>query len=127
MATRLVSKHYDRALAPAGLSSNGYSILTRLGRLGPLPLGALAARLGIDRSTLSRELAPLATAGLVEAHADSGDRRRRVLALSAEGRSRVAQALPLWTKAHATLAEEFGVERTSLLVAELNALVGAEP
>jgi DNA-binding MarR family transcriptional regulator len=126
MATRLVTKHYDRALAPAGLSINGYSILARLGQLGPLPLGALAARLGMDRSTLSREIEPLIAAGFVEARADSSDRRRRVLALSAEGKARVKLAQPLWARAQKALAEEFGPDRTEALVGELNALVGAE-
>jgi DNA-binding MarR family transcriptional regulator len=126
MATRLVTKHYDQALAPAGLSTNGYSILARLGRLGPLPLGTLAARLGMDRSTLSREIAPLIGAGFVEGQADPADRRRRILALTAEGRSRVKQAQPLWARAQGALAEAYGAERTAALVGELNALVGAE-
>lgn len=125
MATRLVTRHYDRALAPVGLSTNGYSILSRLGRLGPLPLGALAGRLGTDRSTLSREIAPLVEAGLVEARLDPDDRRRRVLTLTASGRGRVKRALPLWAGAQQALAEEFGADRTAALVGELNALVGA--
>ena len=126
MATRHVTKHYDRALASAGLSTNGYSILARLGRLGPLPVGILAARLGMDRSTLSREIAPLVAAGLVEAHTDPSDHRRRVLGLSAAGARTVKRALPLWQGAQETLAAAYGAERTAALVGELNALVGAE-
>ncbi|HEY4346846.1 MAG TPA: MarR family winged helix-turn-helix transcriptional regulator [Gaiellaceae bacterium] len=126
MATRLVTKHYDRALAPAGISTNGYSILVRLGQLGPLPLGAFAARLGTDRSTLSREIAPLVEAGFVEAQADSTDRRRRVISLTPDGEARVEEALPLWSRAQEALAAEFGPDRTAALVGELNALVGSE-
>jgi DNA-binding MarR family transcriptional regulator len=126
MATRLATRHYDRALAPSGLTTNEYSILSRLGRLGPLPLGALAARLGVDRSTLSRELAPLVSAGLVEELADAADRRRRVLALGPDGEARVKQARPLWAQAQKEFEAAFGPERTSKLVEELNALVGAE-
>jgi DNA-binding MarR family transcriptional regulator len=125
MATRLVTKHYDRALAPTGLSTNGYSILARLAGLAPLPLGSLAARLGTDRSTLSRELEPLVEAGLIEAHRDPADRRRRVLELTHEGTARVREALPLWERAQLELAGRFGAERTASLVGELNALVGA--
>ncbi|HEX4521592.1 MAG TPA: MarR family winged helix-turn-helix transcriptional regulator [Gaiellaceae bacterium] len=125
MATRLVTRHYDRALAPAGISTNGYSILARLGELGPLPLGAFAQTLGMDRSTLSREIAPLDEAGLIDTTADAGDRRRRVLALSAAGRRRVREAYPLWKAAQRSLADEFGSDRTLALVNELNALAGA--
>ncbi len=125
MATRLVARHYDRALAPAGISTNDYSILVRLSREGPLPLGAFASLLAMDRSTLSREIAPLVDAGLVEASADAHDRRRRVLTLSAGGEARVRLAYPLWEQAQAQLADEFGADRTAALVAELNALAGA--
>ncbi len=125
MATRLVTRHYDHALAPAGISTNGYSILVRLGEHGPLPLGAFAATLGMDRSTLSREIAPLEEAGLIETTADSGDRRRRVLALSPTGKRKVREAYPLWKAAQRSLAAEFGADRTAALVGELNALAGA--
>ena len=108
MATRLVTRHYDRALAPAGLSTNDYSILARLGRLGPLPLGTLATALGVDRTTLSRELAPLEQAGLIDATTDPADRRRRVICLNRAGRARVQQAFPLWERAQAALEDEFG-------------------
>jgi DNA-binding MarR family transcriptional regulator len=127
MASRVVARHYDRALAPAGLSTNAYSILARLGRLGPLPLGALAAALATDRTTLSRELAPLEAAGYVETKADPGDRRRRVVSLSRTGRAAVRKARPLWEEAQRTIAEEFGEDRTIALVAELNSLAGAAP
>lgn len=126
MATRLVSRHYDRALAPAGISTNEYSILVRLGSFGPRPLGSLAGLLGMDRSTLSREIAPLVEAGLVDAVADESDGRRRVLTVSAKGRRRVRQARPLWEKAQADLAADFGDERTAALLGELNALAGAD-
>src|SRR3954447_8580003 len=110
MATRLVTRHYDRALAPAGITTNGYSILARLKFEGPLALGALAARLAVDRTTLSREIGPLVAAGLVESAADAGDRRRRLLALSDEGAARLRAARPLWEQAQAEFAAGFGAE-----------------
>ncbi len=127
MASRFVTRHYDRALAPAGISANGYSLLVRLGDEGPLPVGGLAARLAMDRSTLSREIAPLIENGLVENAGDVNDRRRRMLALSPAGHLRIEEAHPLWARAQGELVEQFGAERASGLVGELNALVGAEP
>ena len=127
MASRLVTRHYDRALAPAGVSANGYSLLVRLGDEGPLSLGALAARLAMDRSTLSREIAPLVEGGLVENASDTGDRRRRILKLTGSGRTRIETAHPLWARAQGELLEQFGAERATGLVGELHALVGAEP
>jgi DNA-binding MarR family transcriptional regulator len=126
MATRLVTRHYDKALAPAGVSTCGYSLLVRLGDEGPLALGALAGRLAMDRSTLSREIAPLIRVGLVEDDPDAADRRRRVLALSTAGHERLRLAHPLWEQAQGELIERFGIARATGLVEELNALVGAE-
>jgi DNA-binding MarR family transcriptional regulator len=125
MASRVVTRHYDRALAPVGLTTSAYSILSRIDREGPKPLGALAARLAMDRTTLSREVAPLVDAGLVEAKLDKDDRRRRIVALTDEGATRVADARPLWAAAQKELAGEFGVGRTQQLMSELHALVGA--
>jgi DNA-binding MarR family transcriptional regulator len=125
MASRVVTRHYDRALAPVGLSTSAYSILSRIDREGPKPLGALAARLAMDRTTLSREVAPLVDAGLIEAKADKDDRRRRILALTDSGAARVAEARPLWAAAQKELAGDFGAGRTQQLMHELHALVGA--
>ena len=65
MATRAVARVYDQALEPHGLRTTEYSILSRLEVEGPAPVGQLAARLAMDRTTLAREAAPLVSAGLV--------------------------------------------------------------
>jgi DNA-binding MarR family transcriptional regulator len=125
MASRVVSRHYDRALASAGLSTNEYAILARLDREGPFALGELAARLAMDRSTLSRDLAPLLAADLVEVAPADGDRRKKVVSLTAAGTEALGRARPLWAAAQAELAAAFGKARTDGLVRELHHLVGA--
>jgi DNA-binding MarR family transcriptional regulator len=125
MASRAITRHYDRALAPVGLTTSAYAILSRTSTEGPLPLGALAARLAMDRTTLSRELTPLLDAGLLTAATDGVDRRRRVVALTRKGAALVKRARPLWARAQKEVADDFGVARTKELIAELHALVGA--
>jgi DNA-binding MarR family transcriptional regulator len=125
MASRVITRHYDRALAPVGLSTSAYSILSRTSSEGPLPLGALAARLAMDRTTLSRELTPLLDAGLLTAATDNDDRRRRVVAVTRKGAALVERARPLWAQAQKEVAGDFGVARTKELISELHALVGA--
>jgi DNA-binding MarR family transcriptional regulator len=126
MASRQVTRLYDRALAPAGITTNAYSILARLEREGAQPLGTLAARLAMDRTTLSREAAPLIDAGLVESAPGELDRRKRVLSLTSAGASRVAEARPLHARAQTELTRVFGLERATELIEELRALVGAD-
>ena len=126
MASRVITRHYDRALAPLGLSTSAYAILSRTTSEGPLSLGMLARRLAMDRTTLSRELTPLLDAGLLTAATDADDRRRRVVAISRKGAALVERARPLWAQAQKEVAGDFGVARTKELIAELHALVGAE-
>jgi DNA-binding MarR family transcriptional regulator len=123
MASRVITRTYDRALAPAGITTNAYAILARLELEGPMPLGALAARLAVDRTTLSREVDALA--GLVETERDPDDGRRRLVSLTDEGAQRVAAAAPLWARAQAEVASLFAKERTAALRDELHALVEA--
>lgn len=126
MASRQVTRLYDRALAPAGITANAFSILARLEREGEQPLGALAARLAMDRTTLSREVAPLVDVGLVDATPCPDDRRKRLLSLTAAGAERVTAARPLHAQAQAELTTAFGLDRATELLGELRALVGAD-
>jgi DNA-binding MarR family transcriptional regulator len=125
MATRLVNRHYDRVLAPAGITTTAYSLLSRLEREGPQPIGVLAGRLAMDRTTLSRELRPLVEDGLVAAKRDQVDARRRVVELTRSGRAKLERARPLWRRAQDELFQAFGAERTTRLMDELYALVEA--
>jgi DNA-binding MarR family transcriptional regulator len=124
MATRAVARVYDRALEPHGLRTTQYSILARLEVEGPAPVGHLAARLAMDRTTLAREAAPLVRAGLVaEEHGE--DRRQRVLTLAPAGLARLEAARPAWREAQRRVREELGYDRVQGLLGELRALLGA--
>lgn len=126
MASRQVTRLYDHALAPLGITTNAYSILARLDREGSQPLGALAARLAMDRTTLSREVIPLCDAGLVDIVSGELDRRQRMLSLTPAGARLVKKARPLHAAVQAELTSTFGLERATELLDELRALVGAE-
>lgn len=121
MATRSVNRLYDRALAGVGLRVTAYSIMSRLAEEGPLSISELAGRLAMERTTCSREVAPLVTAGLVESAVGS-DRRRRVLRLTRLGARKRAQALPLWERVQRTVADEFGDADVADLLARLHRL-----
>ena len=125
MASRVVTRHYDRVLAPVGITASAYAVLSRTDREGPIALGALADRLAMDRTTLSRELVPLLDAELLTAATDPADRRRRIVTLTPKGTALVKKSRPLWAAAQKKVAGEFGIARTEELVAELHALVGA--
>ena len=98
-AARRVTRFYDEALAPVGIGINQFAILSRLDRLGPQTVRELAASLVMDRTTLSHLLKPLAARGLIAVAATTEDRRRKRVALSAEGAALLARGRPLWAGA----------------------------
>jgi len=124
-AARRVSALYDAALVPHGLRISQYAVLARLRADGPRGIQALADALAMDRTTLGRALRPLERDGLVRLARDPADARSRRLALTEEGRLRLAQARPAWAAAQARFEQGFGPERAVRLHGELAAVQAA--
>lgn len=80
-------------LGPARNSMDraAYLLLSRLDQDGPTGVKALAAGMGIDSSTVTRQVAPLVDSGLVKRTADPDDGRAVVLRLSARGSERLGE------------------------------------
>jgi DNA-binding MarR family transcriptional regulator len=68
-----------------------YLLLNRLDREGPMGVKALAAGMGIDSSTVTRQVAPLVDSGLVKRTSHPEDGRAVVLQLSPRGVARLEQ------------------------------------
>ncbi len=107
---RLVSGLYDEALGPAGVTVTQYALLARIGRADGLSRTALAAQLGMDRTTLTRNLLPLERDKLVTNQAGE-DRREKLLHLSPAGRTKVAAARPHWLAAQRRVLDYMGLDR----------------
>lgn len=86
-----------RLLALSGLDGRtidgtGYAVLRRLSENGPLRLTTLAHLVGLDTSTVSRQVASLTADGLVERQRDPDDGRAYLLAPTPAGRDQLEQA-----------------------------------
>jgi DNA-binding MarR family transcriptional regulator len=92
------------------LGANQYSILARLGRVGPSTIQDLARLLVMDRSTLGHLLRPLEKRGLVRLQVSKRDGRSRVTALTPAGRAALAKGRPLWESAQRRFASAFGAK-----------------
>ncbi|MFE3325241.1 MarR family winged helix-turn-helix transcriptional regulator [Streptomyces sp. NPDC059176] len=68
-----------------------YLLLNRLDREGPMGVKALAAGMGIDSSTVTRQVAPLVDTGLVKRTSHPEDGRAVVLQLSPRGHARLEE------------------------------------
>jgi DNA-binding MarR family transcriptional regulator len=88
--SRAISSRLSSELHP-DLDGAGYGLLALLQDAGPLRASDLVVRLGLDKSTVSRQVASLVDLGLVDRAADPVDGRAQVLTPSAEGSARLAR------------------------------------
>ena len=99
-AARALSRRFDEAMRPVGVTSGQFSILNGLNRPEPPTIGAVASLLGMDRSTVTANLKPLERMGAVAMAVDVKDRRGRRAALTDQGRALLAAATPIWKAVH---------------------------
>ncbi|WP_271412197.1 MarR family winged helix-turn-helix transcriptional regulator [Pseudomonas sp. Q1-7] len=120
-ATRNVTRLYDDALADVGLSVAQYSLLKNLSRLDQPSITSLAEAMGLDRSTLGRNLKVLEGKDLVRLEGGE-DQRNRLVALTPAGLACLQQALQAWEGVQAQMAQRMGPEKRAALMALLDDL-----
>ncbi|WP_068829907.1 MarR family winged helix-turn-helix transcriptional regulator [Pseudomonas sp. BMS12] len=120
-ASRGVTRFYDDALAPVGLNAAQFSLLRNLQRLGQPSITGLAEAMGLDRSTLGRNLKVVQGMGLVEL-GDGSDQRSRQVALNEAGLLVLEQGAPLWEQAQQALARRLGADKRAALMLLLDDL-----
>jgi DNA-binding MarR family transcriptional regulator len=102
-AARALSRRFDEALRPVGITSGQFSLLNALNRPKPPPIGPVAQLLAMDRTTLTAALKPLERDSLVTIARDPEDRRNRLLGLTDKGREVLSAAVPIWRELHAAI------------------------
>jgi DNA-binding MarR family transcriptional regulator len=117
---RLVTQLYDEALAAHDLTIAQFGLITtiaehRTRQAKDISIGALASIVGLDPTTLNRNLNTLQRGKLVEVRPDKKDRRVRAVALTPTGRQRLKAALPAWRAAQADLEDRLGGETARAL------------
>jgi DNA-binding MarR family transcriptional regulator len=125
-AARHVTSFYDQRLAPSGLRVTQFSILSRLRRMGPMTINALAAALVMDRTTLGRNILPLQRDGLITVAPGRSDRRRHELRITEAGIARHRAALEHWRQAQQRFSAVFGDDRAAALRDLLHGVVASD-
>lgn len=115
---RRVAQHYDSEMSKINLKTTQYSLLSHVLKLGPIRPGELAQAMGMDSSTLTRNLKPLVDAGWIEIAAGS-DGRSRTVTITDSGRDKRQEAQRRWKAAQEGLNQLLGVEQ----VVALHALI----
>jgi DNA-binding MarR family transcriptional regulator len=118
-ASRIITQVYDAAFSPVGLVLSQFTLLVCINMMRSAPITRLAQELYTDQTTLTRNLKLLAQRGLVAI--DPGeDRRVKLVSLTVEGRSILAQALPLWEQAQAQVMQHFDRQQWQTLLSLLS-------
>ncbi|WP_051809471.1 MarR family winged helix-turn-helix transcriptional regulator [Actinoplanes subtropicus] len=91
-AHKRAARRFAEALTPLGIDGRLFGVLNTLGRLGPCTQARLVTELNGDKSTMMRTVDELEAMGLAVRQAVPGDRRARAVALTDEGRKRLAVA-----------------------------------
>ena len=119
---RRLTRIYDAHLSTQGIKVTQYSLLANAAR-GERALSEFAAELDLDRTTLSRNLAPLAAQDWVSVSIGA-DPRSRMISITAAGRRKLKAALPLWRRAQHEVESTLGNAFVGKLHREIDHALG---
>jgi DNA-binding MarR family transcriptional regulator len=125
-ASRAVTQFYDEVLKPSGLTIAQLGLLRHLEIVEQTTISELARIMRIDRTTLNRNMKPLADAGLIAINPGK-DSRTREIVLTKAGKDAVVKGWALWGEAQASLKEYMGEEDLAKLVQLLSKLEAIVP
>jgi DNA-binding MarR family transcriptional regulator len=120
---RFVINYYDAALKDADLKSNQFIVLVAVAYLNSPNFTKLADFVGIDQSTLARNLITVEKQKLVSVKTGK-NRREKLITLTKKGEHKVEKSFPLWKKAQGRLVGGIGAERWREIQNELRDVVG---
>lgn len=107
-AARLLTRRYEEALRPAGLTPSQFELMKTLSHAGPCTQSALVRLLETDQTTLSRNLRPLERERWVASLPDNTDARRRLYRVTGLGGSVLAEADRCWRAVHQQIERQIG-------------------
>lgn len=116
---RALSRVYDQALRPTGLTASQFAVLSVLSEVAPLRISDLAQVMVMDQTTVTRNVALLKKLGMVRTVA-TDDKRTRAVSLTDQGHQTHARAVPLWSRVQADLSASLGPERLGRFLEDLS-------
>jgi DNA-binding MarR family transcriptional regulator len=116
--TRVVTQFFDAEIRRHGIRPTQTPILGALQARSGLGMAELSDWLGMERTTLVRNLRPLQREGLVRI-AGGGRGGRVELAITEKGRRALAKMLPAWRAAQNKVVSTLGQQRWSAILSDL--------
>ena len=123
-AARLLTQQYEKALKPIGMQPTQFTLLAMLkaqSNKDGIQLTTLAKYLGLDRTTLTRNLSLTEKKGWTE-NSLSEDRRERLIKLTDTGSKKLQEAMPYWEQAQTSIVNSLGEKEFKALLSQVNRL-----
>ena len=121
---RLVNSYYDAGLQAVDLKSNQFIILAAVGYMKETNFKNLAEFIGIDQSTLVRNIVTGERQSFVKIRPGK-NKREKLISLRRKGKNKLHKAFPRWKKAQTDILDVLGRERWKNIRDELSDVVSA--
>jgi len=121
---RFVINYYDAALQHVDLKSNQFIILAAVGYMKSTNFKNLAEFIGIDQSTLARNLVTMDRQNFVKIRPGK-NKREKLISLSRKGKNKLHKAFPHWKKAQTDILDVLGRKRWKNIRGKLSDIVSA--
>ncbi len=112
--SRIITRVYDDALRPLGITASQFTLLTQLAHQDGITAVEIGTSLDIEKSTLSRNLKRLLALGHLTMDPPAG-RRGRGLHLTPKGQDVIQKSYPVWRDAQTRTVRVMGVESRATL------------
>lgn len=112
--SRIITRVYDDALRPLGITASQYTLLAQLASRDGITAVEIGHELDIEKSTLSRNLKRLLALGHLTMDPPAG-RRGRGLHLTPKGQAALKDAYPIWQDAQRRTTAIMGSESRTVL------------
>ncbi len=112
--SRIITRVYDDAMRPLGITASQYTLLAQLAARDSITAVEIGHELDIEKSTLSRNLKRLLALGHILMDPPAG-RRGRGLHLTPKGQAILKDAFPIWQDAQTRAVSAMGAESRNVL------------
>jgi DNA-binding MarR family transcriptional regulator len=119
-----VGRIYSAQMAEAPLRGPLFSLMMTIRRTGPATISALAREVGLERTTLTRDLRSLEQRGLIQISA--AEANSKLVVVTTLGEREIAQSLVYWEAAQKRVLEALGAERWQRMRSDLAAVMALE-
>ena len=121
-AARAITLLYDNAFKSSGLLSTQFGVLQIIYNIDSIRISDLAGKLGMDRTTLTRNLSVLERHGFIKI-SQGKDHRTRIVTATQKGRSAVSKAILLWNEVQHKVKQKMGESSWRELMRNLSELL----